>query len=193
MNKRELYRQVAELHVANINRGFLSTLGIGFVALMYRAIDECENSIFFVEEHDGRVIGFVAGATGMGPIYKRMLRYWPRLIVAMLPSMVFPRRIWRIFEIMRYGSGKPSVVLPNAELLSIAVDAEHRGQGHAEALYRRLVDYFQVRGDPAFKITVGNALAPAHKFYLRMGAVPVTEIQVHKGELSTVYVHYLRS
>jgi ribosomal protein S18 acetylase RimI-like enzyme len=78
--------------------------------------------------------------------------------------------------------------LPKAELLSIVVDGAFRGNGHAEDLYRRLCGHFQSRGVPAFKIVVGEALEPAHRFYQRMGARPVALLEVHKGEPSTVYV-----
>jgi GNAT superfamily N-acetyltransferase len=191
-SRRELYRQVAALHVANIDQGFLSTLGVRFVALLYRAIDECEDSSFFVEDSEGRVVGFVSGATGMGPIYRRMLHYWPALLTSLFPSMFNPRCLRRILEILKYSRGHQTIGgLPSAELRSIAVDRAYRGQHRADFLYRRLANYFRDEGNVAFKIIVGKALVPAHKFYARMGAVPITEVSVHKGELSTVYVQRL--
>ena len=157
---------------------------------MYRAIDEASGSVLLVEERDGRVAGFVAGAHGMGPIYRRMLRRPFRLGGALLPSLFRPSRIRRIVDILGYGrepsQGEP---LPVAELLSIAVAPEARGSGIAEALYQRLAAHFRQRGTMAFKITVGDALAPAHRFYTKMGAVPAGRIEVHAGQGSTVYVH----
>ena len=194
MNPSHLYRSVAELHIANINQGFLSTLGVGFISLMYRAIDEGDDSVLLVAQSDGKVIGFVAGATGMKPIYRRMLRYWPQLFWALLPSLFSPRRVWRIIEILRYsrgGGGSSGATLPAAELLSIAVAPEFRGQRHAENLYQSLCEHFLQRKLPAFKIVVGSALAPAHKFYRRMGAQPAAEVEVHQGSASTVYVQAL--
>jgi len=194
MNQAHLYRAVAELHVANINQGFLATLGLGFVSLMYRAIDEGEDSVLLVTRVNAQVVGFVAGATGMGPIYKRMLRYWPQLFWALLPSLFLPRRVWRIIEILRYSrssGGTSGAVLPAAELLSISVAPAFRGQHHAESLYQELCEHFLKRGLPKFKIVVGSALAPAHKFYRRMGAQPAAEIEVHQGSASTVYVQTL--
>ena len=188
-----LYRRVAALHIANINQGFLATLGLGFLALMYEAIDQCESSVLLVSTVDGEVIGFVAGATGMGPIYRRMLRKWPRLFVALLPSLFSPRRVLRIMEILRYSGGAAdATALPSAELLSLVVDPAFRGRSHAETLYRALCDHFGSAGLPAFKIVVGAALAPAHRFYRRMGAHPAAELTVHKGSLSIVYVHKIR-
>jgi GNAT superfamily N-acetyltransferase len=192
MDKRDLYRQVAELHVGSIDRGFLATLGSGVVSRMYRAIDEASESVLLVEVRDDRVVGFVSGGVGMGLIYKQMLRHPVGLAASLLPSMFDPRRVLRIVEILRYGRGKSQPAgLPEAELLSMAVSPSHRGQRVAEQLYGRLVDHFKASGVAEFKITVGEALAPAHRFYQRMGAKPVAKTEVHAGESSRNYVHHV--
>jgi len=193
MEHSDLYQQVARLHVNNINQGFLATLGIGFVSLMYQAVDEAQDSVLLVEERDGSVAGFVSGGCGMGAIYKQMLRSPFRLGLALIPSLLHPRRMLRIFEILRYSHGHSLPKgLPKAELLSIAVAPTCRGQQVADRLYRRLENHFQDAGITSFRIIVGERLAPAHRFYQRMGAVPVTDVEVHQGEVSTVYVHQLR-
>ena len=192
MDAAERYRQVAALHAGNIDQGFLATLGIPFLSMMYRAIDEAPGSVLLTEEQHGRVVGFVSGGDGMGAIYRRMLRHPLRLVLALLPSLVRPSRLKRILEILRYGGG-PSTAhdLPRAELLSIAVDAGARGSGVAERLYRRLEENFAGRGLSAFRITVGDSLAPAHRYYRRMGAKPVGRVEVHAGEGSVVYVQHV--
>ncbi|MEO7067519.1 MAG: GNAT family N-acetyltransferase [Rhodanobacter sp.] len=190
----DYYRQVAQLHIQNIDQGFLSTLGINFVSLMYRAIDEVDSSVLLTKEVDGRVIGFISGAEGMGAIYRRMLHYFPRLLLALFPVLASPRKLRRIFEILRYSrsSGAHSAAdFSNVELLSIAVGPSYRGTGYSSALYGELKDYFARRGVAAFKIVVGEELGPAHKFYRRMGAQPMSTIEVHEGEKSTVYVQCL--
>lgn len=188
----ERYRQVATLHAANINQGFLATLGVPFLSLMYQAIDEGDQSVLLTEESAGQVVGFVSGAVGMGPIYRQMLRHPLRLTISLLPSLACPGRILRIFETLRYSRGraKPSG-WPDGELLSIAVDPTLRGSGLSERLYRRLEDHFSKLGLPAFRIVVGKALEPAHRYYQRMGATPIGTIEVHSGEKSVVYVHRL--
>lgn len=192
MEKHDLYRQVAQLHVDNINQGFLATMGVGFVSLMYQAIDEAQDSVLLVEERGNRVVGFVSGGKGMGAIYKRMLRHPLRLGLALLPSVVRPKRVLRILEILRYSQGKSlEADLPSAELLSIAVDPGFRGQQIADGLYRRLEAYFRSVRISAFKITVGDALASAQRLYQRMGALPAAKVEVHNGEASTVYVQKL--
>jgi ribosomal protein S18 acetylase RimI-like enzyme len=194
MNNDTRYQQVAMLHVANINQGFLATLGNPFLERMYRAIDETGESVLLTEECDGRVVGFVSGSSGMGPIYRRMLRRPLSLAWALLPGLLRPTRCKRIIEIMLYGQNKHDSLLqplPQAELLSIAVDPAARGSGVGERLYRRLEEHFRERGVSSFRITVGDALLPAHRFYRRMGAKPVGRTQVHAGEESVVYVQDL--
>lgn len=192
MDAQARYHQVAALHAGNINQGFLATLGIPFLSLMYRAIDEADDSVLLTEEQEGHVVGFVSGGMGMGQIYRRMLRRPFVLAWTLWPSLLRPARLKRIVDILRYGKQPGGdVLLPEAELLSIAVSPEVRGRGVAEQLYRRLEEGFRERGVPAFRITVGDALQPAHRFYLRMGAKPAARIEVHAGEGSVVYVQEL--
>ena len=156
---------------------------------MYEAIDEAPGSILIVDEAGGQVRGFVSGGTGMRAIYRCMFAHPLRLGLALLPSLLRPRQIWRMVEVLRYGGGVASPAsLPNAELLSIAVDPAWRGKGVSESLYRRLMAHFLASGVHQFRVTVGDALLPAHRFYVRMGAVAVGKLAVHTGGNSTVYV-----
>lgn len=186
------YRKIAALHANNIDQGFLSSLGQPFLALVYKAIDDASDSVLIVEEREGRALGFVAGGAGMGTIYRYLLRRPVALAFALGPSLFRPARLKRIFEILRYGSKRDGVLdarpLPMAELLSIAVAPDARGQGIADLLYRRLMTHFRSRDIGEFRIVVGNTLSPAHRFYRRMGAIPVGQIEVHAGSGSTVYV-----
>lgn len=194
MDSDRRYRQVAALHAANIDRGFLSTLGQPFLALVYRAVDESPDGVLIMEVREGRVLGFVAGSVGMRTIYRRLLRRPLPLLFALAPSLFMPARLRRIFEILRYGrGGSGGARWPAAELLSIAVAPEARGQGVADALYGRLVEHFRSRGIGAFRIVVGDALGPAHRFYQRIGAMPAGRIEVHHGEGSRVYVQAIPS
>ncbi len=190
MNKQAVYQQVALLHANNINQGFLSSLGVDFLVLLYQAIDEDQfSSLIFAVENE-QVVGFVTGTLGMKSVYRQLFRYWPRLLPALIPSLVRPRRIWRIIEILRYSRGNKqnNLNLPSAELLSIVIDPAFRGHHYSGSLYQQLKDFFVHHGENEFKIIVGGTLAPAHRFYRKMGAIPVAEIEVHRGVRSTVYL-----
>lgn len=189
------YRAVARLHASGIDQGFLPTLGERFLALLYQAMDADPRSLLFVERGaGGEVIGFVSGGCGMGSIYRQMLRRWPQLVPALLPAVVNPRKVKRIIEIVWFSrQQKPVPGCPQPELFSIAVAGAARGTGVAQRLYEALVDHFAKQGEAAFCIVVGDALAPAHRFYRKMGAVPLAHITVHAGQGSTVYRHDVKA
>lgn len=191
-----VHRQVALLHVTCLDQGFLSSLGPSVLTQLYRAIDESPSGTLHVEKRDGRVIGFVAGGRGIGPIFRQMLRHPFSLCAALAPLLFRPRKIIGIIEVLLHSRGSQSGTeqpLPAYELLSIAVAPEGRGTGVAERLYTQLVAHFRtLEGEvSAFRIVVGASLAPAHRFYLRMGARPVGRTEVHAGQDSTIYIHYL--
>lgn len=189
MHDDDVYRQVADLHVACIDQGFLSTLGPAFVALMYRAIDESGDGVLIVERSGGRVVGFIAGGSSMRLVYRRMLHAGPRLALALAPSLWRPARLRRMLEIVRYGGGgKLDADIPAQELWSMAVDPDHRGTDCAEKLFRRFAEQLRARRVDAFRIVAGNDLARAHRFYRKMGAVPRTSLELHAGSASTVFV-----
>lgn len=189
-----VFRQVAALHADNIANGFLATLGPGFLALLYRAIDESDDSVLLVEFQGDRVVGFIAGATSLRAVYMRMLRHPVAMLRVMMPIALRGRTLARVLEILRY-EGKATNEhrnLPKAELLSLAVTPALRGPAGgsiAERLYGRLVTHFQERGEPGMRIVVGPRLARAQRFYRRMGAEVVGTIEVHHLEQSILFVH----
>lgn len=187
-NRKDLYHAVARIHAECINQGFLASLGERFLSLLYESIDAESSSVLLVKQEDGEVLGFVAGGCGMGAVYRQMLRRWPRLLIA-LSSVVFnPMSLWRIIEIIWFSRrGKPVPECPKAELFSIAVQNDARGRGIAEFLYRDLAHWFSGRGEKSFCIVVGEKLTPAHRFYRRIGAIPMAEINVHKDSVSVLY------
>lgn len=189
MLTRQDYNEVAQLHINSIDQGFLSTLGVRFLALMYHAMDEAETAILIIEKEDDKVVGFVSGGTGMGAIYKGMFKRFPALCMALAPTLFSPKKIWRIIEILRHKSD--AATLPSWELFSIAVSADMRGGDVARRLYDRLKSTVQARGGDSFQITVGEQLLPAHKFYQKMGAKKRTTISVHGDAKSVIYVQNL--
>ena len=64
------YRAIARLHYDHINQGFLATLGVPFLTLLYKAIDKDSESVLLVELVDCSIVGFVTGTSGLGRIYK---------------------------------------------------------------------------------------------------------------------------
>ena len=165
-------------------------MGLNFLAEMYRAIDQGPQSVLIVKYEQGTVVGFTAGVAGpMSVVYRRMMRRFLIWSLRLFPVLLTPSRFRRVREILRYTKKGPERTdLPTAELLSIAVDPAYRGKGIAEALYTDLTAYFKQIQVAEFKIIVGGKLDSAHKFYRRMGAQPLTDLELHEGAKSVVYV-----
>ena len=187
------YKRVAQLHIENLEQSFLASLGSTFLAEMYRALDISENTVLLVETRDKIIVGFVTGGSGMGAVYKNMLsRIWVWSLPLSFRLFSF-KRIKRVMEIVKYSFNNKEGPnnFPRNELFSIAVATTFRGQGVSVKLYNSLSNYFREKNINSFKIIVGHALAPAHRFYVRMGAIPHDTIEIHAGEKSTLYIQTL--
>jgi len=188
------YRQIADLHISNLDQSFLSSLGSVFLSELYRAMDKSDSSSLIYETAEGIIVGFVTGGTSMGSIYKAMfprIMFWGVPLALQLLSL---RRIGRVVDILRYTrnseeSSGSELALPQAELFSIAVSPSVRGKGIAQKLYTQLIEDFKNKGIESFRIVVGKDLEPAHKFYVKMGAEVAHEMELHSGETSKVYIH----
>ena len=186
------YNVIARLHCDHINQGFLATLGVPFLTLLYEAIDEDRESVLLVERVDRSIVGFVTGTRGLARIYKQLLLKPFRLIYSLKSCILSPSKMYKIIEILLISKHSDvSSELPKEELLSIVVNPIYQGGGHAENLFNALCSHFIEEGASSFNIVVGSDLDRAHAFYTKMGSTPVKEIEVHKGAVSVVYVKEL--
>ena len=184
----------ADLHASSIQGGFLPTLGRRFLTVVYQCIDEHPDCVLLTESSNGRVIGFVAGTTGRWSL-RQVLRLHPfRAAAALAPCLISPGRLKGIVRIATYAGHRADKepTWPNAELLSIAVDPEYRGTGVAERLFRRLEQAFADLGVDSFRILVGANLAPALRFYRKMGCEEAGRLTIHGDSPSIVLARRIK-
>lgn len=62
--------QIANLHNKYIDTGFLSTLGIPFLKLIYQLMNNSNNAFYLIEVEDGKIVGFVSGVISIRGFYK---------------------------------------------------------------------------------------------------------------------------
>lgn len=186
-NINQKYIDVANLHIDSIKTGFLPSLGVRFLALMYRCIDEADFSILIVNYKDDQLVGFVSGTNGTSNLYRAMIYYPIELFLALLPVILNFKKIKKIINILNHMSGSERANYPSAELLTICVHKNYRRQGVANDLYSKLCGYFCSEMISEFVIIVGQSLE-ANVFYKNKGATISGEIQVHKGTNSNVFI-----
>jgi len=184
---------VAELHAKYLDKSFLGTLGSAFLTLLYRCLAHFQKGILLVAEYDGKVVGFVAGTINTGKFYKYFLKQnFFRIGFTLLPKIFDTKIIKKLWETATYSKKDLSVSVPDAELLSMAVEEEFQGKGISKELFKKLVIEFHKKGINEFKTIAGNKLVKANKFYQKIGCEKIGEVEVHEGDISTVYMFRVR-
>ncbi|NKB31983.1 MAG: GNAT family N-acetyltransferase [Pseudomonadales bacterium] len=182
------YRDVANLHIRSMQHGFLPSLGENFLALLYRSIDESDHGILITHYEEGSLLGFVSGTTSMRSIYRSIFRSPWKLLNSLFPVLFSYSKLVKIFEIFRHTKSNRRQSLPDAELLSISVEANAKGSGVASSLYKQLIREFETRRVKEFVIVVGQQLDRANAFYKKMGATNEDFISVHRSSHSLIYI-----
>ncbi len=178
---------VALLHREYIETGFLSSLGLPFLILLYRSMSNSDNAFCIVVRDNNKIIGFSSGAISVGAFYKDFLRRnFVKASLVLFPRVFNIQFVKRIYETLIYPARKEQS-LPKAELLSIVVGEKYRGKGIAQKLFKKAEEEFRSRDIKQFKVVVGSKLVAACKFYEKMGGVFSADVEVHKGEKSRVY------
>ncbi|MCS6943767.1 MAG: GNAT family N-acetyltransferase [Geminocystis sp.] len=180
-------KEIANLHKNHITEGFLSALGVRFLSTLYSTIVTAESAFCIVCEENNHIVGFVSGCVDLKKLYKEFIRR--NLLSAttiLLPKIIKPKNIKRIFETLLYPS-RESHKYAAAEILSIAVREDYQGKGVSHVLFEKLKEEFRNRGVNKFKVVVGSQIVRAQKFYEKMGGKLINEIYIHEGEKSYVY------
>ena len=184
--------QLAKLHSNNITGGFLSSLGNEFLSLLYSTIICSDHSFCFIAKKDGEIIGFVSATSNIKRLYFDFALSNFASALLLLAKILRPSVIKPLLETLSYPARKKIKGVPSPELLSISVTKDFRGQGISNKLFDLAVDGFKKRNISKFKIAVGSNLLQAQRFYEKMGCKYISEIEVHKGEKSKVYVYDIK-
>lgn len=182
-------RPVARLHRDGIVTGFLSSLGETFLRQLYAALPGCPAGFGYVcVNADNAVQGFIACAADTGQVYKQaILRRGVGMGFRLLPHLArHPSVIRRVWETLRYPS-EAGADLPPAEILSIAVSKEARGQGIGRRLVRSAIHEFHRRGIKHIKVAAGAAKDAPNAFYPKCG-FRLARRGLHHGQGVNVYV-----
>jgi GNAT superfamily N-acetyltransferase len=200
------FRAIAVLHQSSIATGFLSTLGIAFLARMYAAIARHSRSAVFGayddDAGDGAApIGFVAGTVDIKAMYRKVLvREGAFLGLLLLPNLFSFKRLRRIVETLFYArrsDAAPGFMnaelrnfeapgLPPAELLAVAVDAAHRGKGAGKRLVAVLEKWYSEQGVKEYRVVTWSRDASSNAFYQACGFAKAREFG-HHGNVMNEY------
>lgn len=184
----EYAEEVAKLHILGIHTGFISSLGLDFVAALYKAIATSESAFGFVVLKADQVVGYVAFTTNVKNLYKSVIyKCGLKLAFKLAWKMFSLDTIKKISETLFYPSRVKKLHLPSAELISIAIDPEMRSKSIATNLTYRGFEECLKRKIEKVRVLVGSENTPANKFYIKCCFEFITQIDNH-GVLSNIYV-----
>ncbi|WP_440651935.1 GNAT family N-acetyltransferase [Candidatus Pelagibacter sp. HIMB1495] len=186
-NKDTIYLEVAKLHIESLKTGFLPTLGIKFLSLMYRCIDEGNFTTLILKYKKNKLVGFVSGSLGSANLHRLLLHHPFKLTIVLIPILFNLNKLRKLFNLLKHMSSYSRSKYPKEELLTICVNSKYNNQGIGKGLYEELINYFRSKSVSKFTVIVGKSLK-ANSFYLAQGAKLVGEINVHSTNYSNVYV-----
>ena len=183
--------QIAKIHKQEINQGFLSQLGIKFLAKLYEAMILSQSSFVVVAKKNDEIIGFISGCINIKEFYKDFLKkytFWA--IIILLPKFLNIKTIKKIVETLKYS--KKEEDLPKTELLVIAVEKKLHGQKIAIKMFKFFISELKDRRIKKFRVVVGENLSRAIGFYEKVGFKFHSNIVIHKNNLSRIYIYNIK-
>jgi ribosomal protein S18 acetylase RimI-like enzyme len=182
----DAFRQVAQLHAAEIHHGLLPLLGLRFMTRLYYEMARAPRTGVWAAMENGNVLGFIAGCADVGQTYRAMLlRRGPVFAILALGGLFnltvlrkLPSMFLYPFRVGRKEQDAPPPT--HAELLAIAVDqAAHRrglGRGLVEAFEQGLLDWGMAG---AYQVTTNVEEIASNQFYRKLGFQPYGTIKHH--------------
>ena len=183
---------ISRMHMENISTGFLSSLGLGFLTRLYKAMISWPRAVVLVADAGAGPVAFVAGVADTRAFYKHfVVRSGVPAGLAALPALLRPSGLRKAWETLRYSDEEDGVGAGagvEAELLSMAVDAPFRGQGLGHQLGTGLLADPVIADGGAVRVVVGASNPVAIAAYQKMGFVDAGSIEVHAAETSRVLI-----
>ena len=176
--------QVAKIHQKELS-GFLSQLGVRFLEKFYRVSLDISEMFTYIDENQGKVMGFVSGIENPRGLNKKVIMKEPfGFIYHILRYFItHPTEGVKIVKTLTY----PGFTSNSPELLSIAVSKAYQKKGIGKKLFEKVIQEFRERGYDKFKISVYDRLE-ANGFYQKMGCKKITSF-LFLGEEMNYYLY----
>ncbi len=151
------------------------------------------HEIVYVVKEDEKVVGFIAATLHTEGLFKRFLKNNIGLLMKFALSNLFSFKFLKKAVETLMAPKKTAIDdLDDAvpELLSIVVDKRYVGRGYGKKLLVCLEEELKTNHVEVYKVIVGANLE-ANSFYIKNGFNKEKEIELHKGDLSYIYMKKL--
>jgi len=170
-----------------IPKGFLSTLGTGFLARLYREIICSDNSFCFIAIDRGRIVGFACATKNTRALYRNFFKKNFLLLALLTIKKLFIfSNLMKIIDHAKYNSKKGN--LPKAELLSIAILPNYKRKKIGRKLCEEInKEFLKSKIKEYIAVTAGDN-PESNPFFLNIGYKKITGIRIHNDRESNIYL-----
>jgi ribosomal protein S18 acetylase RimI-like enzyme len=185
---RDVFLQLACLHVDEISDGFLTSLGVPVITELYRAVSRCPNAFIVTANLDGRLLGFLCASTNTRLVYHHvLLRTWRPLLPLIVRHLFRRRTLVRCWETLTYPTRTTAPDVSVAEILNFCVADDVQRTGLGRKLFGTMeTEYFR-RGIRSIRIVTGAKQKKAIRFYEKIGAKLFGRTEVHAHSESLIF------
>jgi len=185
-NTRNIFDQIAFLHIGEIHHGILPLLGSRFLSALYREMSGSTSTGVWCAMNGEKVAGFISGSANLRLMYKRVLLHGGiKLIFSAGISILSPKVLKNLGALVLYpfrtkqNNGIDNGTEP--ELLSIVVAPEARSSGIGRSLVQSLEAGFREWGTTGtYRVTTNIEETASNAFYKSLGFKPVGTLMHHK-------------
>ncbi|WP_069473692.1 GNAT family N-acetyltransferase [Candidatus Marithrix sp. Canyon 246] len=188
------FQSIARLHIQRITEGFLSSLGIKFLTILYKGISNAQNSGIFVavsEENNSLVLGFISYTNNVKKCYINVIkRHFVSLSLTIFPNIVNIKILKKILETLFYPFfHKPQKIEKHnnairAELLSMVIDNAYQGMGIGKSLVKKLDDTMKQMEIDKYYVVTYQVDVRSNSFYKSCGFVLKQEFTNHNKPMN---------
>lgn len=184
--------EVAKLHRESLPSAFMSHLGEQFLRHFYRALVEDERSLVIVADQGGTVTAFSAATTSMRHFSRRFyVRHGLPAALAAARALLRSGVPRGLLEAAKYASRSDG--LPDAEFISIGVARPSRRTGAGRLVALETLARLEGLGVKQVTFFTSTSNQAVSAFLRDLGFRPSTQIAVHRGVPSTVWITDLPS
>lgn len=165
------FQKMISIHINSLKGDFQVLLGKQFLLTMYKRyfLSEYAFGYIFLGSND-EPIGFVLAAYDIEKFTQEIIRKEFIRLFVVVCARIFARP-YIIFSLIKQFCLNKNLesVGTKAELVTIAVEDSHRGQGVGKTLIKFVVDNFRSKGITSFKLTTDAKNRDVNNFYNKTG------------------------
>ena len=180
-------RQVAALHAAAINTGFISSMPPSFIQCLYQSIADSPHNFGFVYEENTEILGFICCSTDTKRMFREILWQSGFRFVFLLWRQIFNVSVVKKICNNIFYPNKFKVGLPQAEILSVAVERRAKGKGVGKTLMQMVIAECRKRKILAIKALTDAKNEGSNCYYQKCGFYLVDKVKHHDHYLN-IYV-----